>query len=108
MMHVESRSEFGIFLKTLRRRLPPETARLGSWERLPARRGRPVTQEEIAEVVGVSRNWYRILESGAEVRASTRLVERIARAVAFTPEERMRLFVLAIPELGDIRTPADA
>jgi transcriptional regulator with XRE-family HTH domain len=108
MMQSEAPSQFGTFLRTLRLRLPRDTATLGSWERLPARRGRPVTQEEIAEIVGVSRNWYRILESGAQVRASTQLLGRIAGAVAFTPEERMQLFLLAIPELGNARTPADS
>jgi transcriptional regulator with XRE-family HTH domain len=97
---VESGSELGVLLRTLRRRVPRDAASLGSWKRLPARRGRRVTQEEIAEAVGVSRNWYRMLESGARVRASTKLLDRIANAFAFTAQERLELFVLAIPELG--------
>jgi DNA-binding XRE family transcriptional regulator len=93
-------SQFACFLKLHRRRIPPDTGSLGSWERLPIRRGRPVTQEEIAEAVGVSRNWYRRLESGEAVRASTKLLDRLAKVLAFTPEERAELFVLGIPEIA--------
>jgi transcriptional regulator with XRE-family HTH domain len=76
---------------------------LGLSKRLPNRCGRRVTQEEIAEVVGVSRNWYRRLESGEAVRASTKLLERLANAFAFSPEERLELFALGIPELSNLR-----
>jgi DNA-binding XRE family transcriptional regulator len=96
-------SEFASFLKTCRRSLPPDCVTLGSWERLPVRRGRRVTQEEIAEAVGISRNWYRRLESGDAPRASAKLLDRIAKALRFTPEERTRLFVLGIPEIAPIR-----
>ena len=95
--------EFGAFLRMLRRRIPADAPALGTLERPPNRRGRRVTQEEVAEVVGVSRNWYRRLECGSGARASTRLVDRLADAFAFTPEERATMFVLALPELSCIR-----
>jgi transcriptional regulator with XRE-family HTH domain len=57
----------------------------------------------VAELVGVSRNWYRRLESGAGVRASTKLLDRLATAFAFTHEERVQLFILGIPEIGHTR-----
>jgi DNA-binding XRE family transcriptional regulator len=97
---IGSHSEFASFLKTRRRSIPPESATLGSRKRLPARRGRRVTQEEIAEAVGISRNWYRRLESFDAPRASVKLLDRIAQAFQFTPEERMKLFLLGIPEIG--------
>ena len=100
----DAQAEFGAFLRMLRRRIPAEAPALGSVERPPNRRGRRVSQEEVAEVVGVSRTWYRRLESEAGVRASTRLLERLADAFAFTAEERAALFVLALPELSCIRT----
>lgn len=90
---------FGTFLRMLRRRIPPEASSLGSCRRLPVRCGRRVTQEEMAEVVGVSRNWYRKLETDTAVRASTRLLKRIANVIAYTSEERTKLFILAIPEI---------
>jgi DNA-binding XRE family transcriptional regulator len=95
----EFRSRFAAFLKTHRCNIPPNAPALGAWQRLPVRRGRRVTQEEIAEAIGISRNWYRRLESGEAVRASTKLLDRIAKVFAFTPEQRIELFVLGIPEI---------
>jgi DNA-binding XRE family transcriptional regulator len=91
--------EFASFLRSLRRRIPPETRTIGAWRRLPTRCGKRVTQEEIAEAVGVSRNWYRRLESGSAVRASMKLLDRLANTFAFTAEERLELFIRAIPEI---------
>jgi DNA-binding XRE family transcriptional regulator len=100
---VGSQAEFSSFLKMRRLGIPPERVALGSWERLPVRRGRRVSQEEIAEAVGISRGWYRRLESGDAPRASAKLLDRIATAFEFTPEERTELFVLAIPEIAPMR-----
>lgn len=100
---VESQSELASFLKTRRRSIPPNSVRLGSWERLPHRRGRRVTQEEMAEAVGISRNWYRRLENGDALRASAKLLDRIAKTFQFTPADRTTLFVLAIPEIAHMR-----
>jgi transcriptional regulator with XRE-family HTH domain len=100
---LESQSVLGAFLRTLRRRIPPGSDTLGPSERLPIRRGRRVTQEEVAEVVGVSRNWYRRLESGSSIRASNKLLARLACALAMTTGERITLFALAVPELFAIQ-----
>jgi transcriptional regulator with XRE-family HTH domain len=95
----EPQSTLGPFLRMLRWRVPARSYTLGPSKRLPARRGRRVTQEEIAEAVGISRNWYRRLEHGDRARASTKLLVRIASALALTSDERLALFALAIPEL---------
>ena len=88
------------FLRELRLRIPREAAAIGSWKRLPIRCGRLVSQEEIAEALGVSRNWYRLLESGDEgVRASVKLLDRLASLCALAADERLQLFMLAIPEM---------
>ena len=91
--------EFGAFLKSLRHRIDAHVPRLGSYERLHTRVHRQVTQEEIAEALGVSRGWYGLLESGATIHASTRLLSRIAETLMLTPAERTRLFQLALPDL---------
>ena len=96
-------ARFGAFLRTIRGRIPPATPALGSWRRLPGRCGRRVTQEEVAEAAGVSRNWYRALESGSGARASMKLLDRLATVFGFTVEERTELFVLAIPEMAYLR-----
>ncbi len=89
------------FLRQHRSAIPPETRTLGSHERLPRRLGRPVTQEELAEAVGISRVWYCLLESGRDISVSTRLLDRLARALMLPPESRAALFHLAVPELSD-------
>lgn len=85
-------------LKEWRRRLDPLTVTLGRHERLGSRRGRAVSQEELAEAVGVTREWYACLESGAK-RPSLPVLDRLATALNTSPQERARLFQLAIPAL---------
>lgn len=58
-----------------------------------------MTQEELAEAIGVSRVWYGMLESSASIRASTKLLDRLSRTLMVTPEERAELFQSALPEL---------
>jgi transcriptional regulator with XRE-family HTH domain len=98
----EPQSELGAFLKMLRQRVAPESTVLGPYERLPSRHGRRVTQEELAEAVGVSRGWYKLLESGARVRSSMPLLERLAQALGATADERSKLFSLAAAEMWGI------
>jgi DNA-binding XRE family transcriptional regulator len=86
----------------LRRRIDPDTETLGDYERLGSRRGRPVSQEELAEAIGVSRGWYARLESGSNVQPSVSMLHRIADALKATPGERARLFRLAIPALESV------
>lgn len=89
----------GEHLRMLRERIPATAQMLGPHPRLAVRRGRRVTQEEIAEVVGVSRGWYRRLECGAGARASIKLLARLSDALMLTAGERTALFVLALPEM---------
>src|SRR3984893_519366 len=93
-------SYLGEFLRILRLRLNKHETAFGSLERLPSKVGRRVTQEEIAEVVGVSRGWYRMLESDNTTRTSPRLVVRIANALMLSVSEQAHLFHLAFPELA--------
>jgi transcriptional regulator with XRE-family HTH domain len=86
----------------LRRRIDPATKTLGSYERLKSRRGRPVTQEELAEAIGVSRGWYARLESGQPIQPSVSMLHRIAEALKTTHGERALLFRLAIPALQSV------
>jgi transcriptional regulator with XRE-family HTH domain len=90
----------GAFLKEQRRRIPRDAPSLGRYLRLPARRGKVVTQEELAEAIGVSRVWYAMLESGAALNTSPRLLARLASALDLSDENRNVLFNLALPELS--------
>ncbi len=90
-------------LKEFRLRIDPGAKRLGSYERLPVKHGKKVTQEELAEAIGVSRVWYAVLESDADVRPSTALLDRLADVLTVSPSERIELFSAAIPELRSLR-----
>jgi hypothetical protein len=50
-------------------------------------------------MVEVSRGWYRMLETGAKVRPSIQLLDRLSQALAATPQERTTLFALGLPEV---------
>jgi transcriptional regulator with XRE-family HTH domain len=60
----------------------------------------PVTQEELAEAVGVSRVWYAQLEIGTSKRVSTDLLGRLGDALMLDKAQRATLFQLGIPELA--------
>jgi transcriptional regulator with XRE-family HTH domain len=96
----EPPSEFALFLKLLRRRIDPNAHVLGPYVRLSHVVGKRITQDELAEAIGISRQWYAVLESAGTTRTSASLVDRLADALMVTPEERARLFQLALPELG--------
>jgi transcriptional regulator with XRE-family HTH domain len=94
-------------LRERRQRLDPNLRSLGDLPRLPARWGRPVTQEEMAEAVGISRVWYAMLESGATDRTSSKVLERIATVLMLDPSERAQLFQ-SLPGFGRIELRPDA
>jgi transcriptional regulator with XRE-family HTH domain len=89
----------GDFVKRCRARLSPARTSLGTYLRLPMRIGKAVTQEEVAEAVGISRVWYAQLESDRPVRVSAAVLARIADALMMDPTERSAMFRLALPEL---------
>jgi transcriptional regulator with XRE-family HTH domain len=97
--HVRPCDEIRSLLKRLRCRLDPAIATLGEHQRLGSRRGRAVSQEELAEAVGVSRGWYSMLERGEPIQPSLAMLNRVAGALNATRDERVTLFRLAIPEL---------
>ena len=98
-MRLESRDGLRSLIRGLRYRLEPSTARLGEHERLGSRRGKAVSQEELAEAIGVSRGWYAMLERGEPVQPSISMLSRLASALNASRDERCTLFQLAIPEL---------
>lgn len=91
--------ELRSFLRQARARISPLAPNLGPQARLPLRHGRIVSQEELAECIGVSRVWYAKLEAGIALRPSTALLDRLATALMLNPEERRTLFNLAVTEL---------
>jgi DNA-binding XRE family transcriptional regulator len=92
-------TQLSVLLRHFRVRIDPYQEVLGPHTRLPSRRGKSVTQEELAESVGVSRYWYGMLESERPVRVSITLLDRLARILMLSAGERAMLFALALPEL---------
>jgi transcriptional regulator with XRE-family HTH domain len=86
-------------LKHCRARIAAEKASLGPYLRQPPRVGKVVSQEEVAEAAGISRNWYGLMERDGTVRVSAAVLARIADVLMMDEVERAALFRLALPEL---------
>jgi transcriptional regulator with XRE-family HTH domain len=96
----ERRRQLAAFLLGKRQQVDPHAKYVGSYTRRPLRIGRPFTQEETAEALDVSRQWYAALEMGSSVRPSSALLDRIATLFVLNDDERLTLFRLAIREIG--------
>jgi DNA-binding XRE family transcriptional regulator len=96
----ERRRTLSAFLLNRRQRIDANAARVGTYMRRENRIGRPFTQEEIAEALDVSRQWYAALELSLPVRPSPALLDRIATLFDLHDDDRLTLFRLAIPEFG--------
>ena len=100
-------SSLNEFIRECRLRIDPQVRRLGSFLRPAARVGRPVSQEEASEAIGVSRQWYSMMEVRVGTRVSTAVLARFVDAFMLTPLERETLFKLAFPEIVDHRRQPD-
>jgi transcriptional regulator with XRE-family HTH domain len=91
-----------LLLKNGRRQIAPDRESLGPYTRIPLRVGKPVTQEELAEAAGVSREWYGLLESGRSPGVSSRLLARLADVLMLDGNDRAELLQLGRPELRPV------
>ena len=84
--------ELGDFLRTRRERLTPEEVGLprGSRRKTPGLR-----RTEVAQLVGVSVDWYTWLEQGRSITPSTQVLERLVQTLCLDASERSHLFLLA-------------
>lgn len=55
-------------------------------------------REEVAELAGVSSDWYRWFESGRPVHASALFLTRLARALRLSPMEQRIFYYLAVSD----------
>jgi transcriptional regulator with XRE-family HTH domain len=90
------------FVRERRLRLAPELCFLGESPRLPIRIGKPVTQEEVAEHLEISRGWYSRFEAGAAAGFSIALLGRLCDLLLLSATERADLMQLATPALAPI------
>lgn len=96
---VRRRAELGEFLKARRAKLTPGDFGMppGSRRRTPGLR-----REEVALLAGVGVTWYTWLEQGREIKASTQVLDAVARTLQMDPVEREHLYRLA--EATPLRT----
>ncbi|MBV8424742.1 MAG: helix-turn-helix domain-containing protein [Candidatus Eremiobacteraeota bacterium] len=90
------RAELRSFLTHVRSRLHPEEVGLPEVGR---RRVPGLRRPEVAELVGVSEDWYRWFESGRPISVSSKFLSRLADALRLTPFEEVALYRLALPDL---------
>jgi transcriptional regulator with XRE-family HTH domain len=94
---VDRRDEIREFLMSRRARVTPEQAGLyvldGDVRRVPGLR-----REEVADLAGVSADYYTQLERGDVDGASDSVLNAIARALRLDDAERLHLFDLARPQ----------
>ncbi|WP_437634609.1 helix-turn-helix transcriptional regulator [Sorangium sp. So ce854] len=91
----DRRSELADFLRGRRMRAAPIAggAFPGKRRRTPGLR-----REELAQLAGLSVDWYTRLEQGRDVNPSRETLEAIARVLKLDDDERGHLFYLARPE----------
>jgi len=84
-------SDLGHFLRTRRDRLRPEDVGLAAYGR---RRVPGLRREELAQLAGVSVDYYVRLEQGRDVRPSEAVLDALARALGLDEAERAHLHAL--------------
>jgi transcriptional regulator with XRE-family HTH domain len=100
---VDNRTEAREFLITRRAKLTPDQAGVplyGQRRRVPGLR-----REEVAQLAGLSTDYYTRLEKGNLRGASDSVLEAIARALQLDDAERAHLFDLARAARGGAREP---
>jgi transcriptional regulator with XRE-family HTH domain len=100
---VDNRTEVREFLSTRRAKLTPDQAGVplyGQRRRVPGLR-----REEVAQLAGLSTDYYTRLEKGSLGGASDSVLEAIARALQLNDAERAHLFDLARAARAGAREP---
>jgi transcriptional regulator with XRE-family HTH domain len=97
-------AELGDFLRTRRARLQPQDVGLPDYGR---RRVPGLRREELAQLAGVSVDYYVRLEQGRDIQPSDSVLEAIAGALQLTEDERSHLFTLVRPRRRARRRPSE-
>lgn len=86
--------ELRLFLQSRRSRIMPEEVGLTSTGR---RRVQGLRREEVAQLAGISVDYYVLLERGRKLTASDAVLDALARALRLDEAERAHLFTIARP-----------
>lgn len=85
-------AEFGQFLRVMRARMRPEA--LGLPTTSTARRVPGLRREEIAQLAGVSTDYYTRMEQGRQIRPSRAVLDAVAHALRLDATERAHMLDL--------------
>ena len=97
-------AELGDFLRTRRARLQPQDVGLPDYGR---RRVPGLRREELAQLAGVSVDYYVRLEQGRDIQPSDSVLDAIAGALRLDDDERAHLFTLVRPRRRARRRPTE-
>lgn len=97
-----SATDLGSYLRTRRAAIAPEDVGLPVWG---ARRVPGLRREELAQLAGISINYYTRLEQGQSTNASESIIDALARALQLDDTERQHLHTLARPGPAVRRSP---
>ncbi|MFD1774492.1 helix-turn-helix transcriptional regulator [Paenibacillus rhizophilus] len=97
-MTQDKHQELGLFLKKKRASLTPEQVGLPTGSK---RRVEGLRREEVAELAGLSIDWYVRLEQGRPVRPSAEVLLTLSDALQLNRKEREYLYTLAAQRLPD-------
>src|SRR5215472_8414514 len=98
-----NRAELAAFLRTRRDRLRPRDVGLPGGQR---RRTPGLRRQEVAELAGLSVDYYIRLEQGRGPRPSRQVLAALARALMLTTDEREYLFRVAGEEPSPVPGPS--
>src|SRR4051794_35311755 len=97
-------AELGDFLRSRRARLHPQDVGLPDYGR---RRVPGLRREELAQLAGVSVDYYVRLEQGRDIQPSDSVLDAIATALRLDDAERAHLFTLVRPRKRARRRPSE-
>ena len=100
---MDRRTELAEFLRSRRARISPDTAGVAPYH--GRRRVDGLRREEVAQLAGVSVDYYVRLEQGRTANVSAAVLDAVARALALDVQERAHLRRLTRPTRG-ARRPA--
>ncbi|MHA7175474.1 helix-turn-helix transcriptional regulator [Arthrobacter sp. Sr24] len=94
--------EFGSFLSAMRARLAPDPATVQTTRRVPGLR-----REEVAQLAGVSTDYYTRLEQGRNIHPSRSVLASVARALQLNDSESSHMYDLLENCGGQLSTPPE-
>ncbi|MFJ2771399.1 helix-turn-helix domain-containing protein [Streptomyces sp. NPDC087300] len=99
--HTRRTNDIGDFLRARRGRVAPESVGLPGG---PRRRVRGLRREELAQLAGISVDYYVRLEQGRATQPSPEVLDALARALGLDTAERHHLATLTATERGPVPT----